>query len=199
MSTAVLTDFARIRSRKPGAKRSICASIRSVTSTSDPDGTWQYAHSVCLPAGALVGSITPGCATRQYGLSACRPAATSASLRATSSKVPATCTVPACRQASACQGTGPVPEVFQRADVSVRQAITRDACELTRGNVEQDNPGFGKLAKILDRAACRDGAAEFLKLADQRGYDRGASALGDRPACRVREQGEQQREPGGQR
>ena len=31
----------RIRSRKPGAKRSICASMRSVMSTVEPLGTWQ--------------------------------------------------------------------------------------------------------------------------------------------------------------
>src|SRR5262252_1693866 len=59
MSTAVLTDRARIRSRKPGAKRSICASIRPDMSTSEPAGTWQYPHSVCCPAGARVGSTTP--------------------------------------------------------------------------------------------------------------------------------------------
>jgi hypothetical protein len=32
---------ARMRSRKPGANRSTCASIRSVMSTVEPFGTWQ--------------------------------------------------------------------------------------------------------------------------------------------------------------
>ena len=77
-------------------------------STEEPGGTWQYPQSVCCPAGALVGSTTPGCATRQKGRSGCRPAFTSVSLRATSSKEPPTCTVPASRQAAACQGTGPL-------------------------------------------------------------------------------------------
>ena len=41
ISAAVRTDLARIRSRKPGANRSIWASIRSDMSTVEPDGTWQ--------------------------------------------------------------------------------------------------------------------------------------------------------------
>ena len=77
-------------------------------STVEPDGTWQYPHSVCCPSGALLGSTTPGCATRQNGCSGCLPAATSDSLRATSANVPPRCTVPASRQAGACQGTGPL-------------------------------------------------------------------------------------------
>src|SRR5262249_40696260 len=77
-------------------------------STGEPGGTWQYPQSVCWPAGALVRSTTPGCATRQKGRSGCLPAFTSASLRATSSKVPPPCTVQVSRQAAACQGTGPL-------------------------------------------------------------------------------------------
>ena len=60
------------------------------------------------PSGALVGSTTQGWVTRQYGWSGCRPAFTSASLRAISSNVPPTCTVPACRQPGASHGTGPL-------------------------------------------------------------------------------------------
>src|SRR5260221_12534911 len=108
MSAAVRTDLAMIRSVKPGANRSICASILAAVSTEEPGGTWQYPQSVCFPAGALVGSTTPGCATRQKGRSGCRPAFTSVSLRATSSNEPPTCTVPVSRQATACQGTGPL-------------------------------------------------------------------------------------------
>ena len=101
------TDRASTRSRKPGAKRSIWASIRADMSTVDPDGTWQYPHSTCPPAGARPGSATPGWATRQYGRSGCRPAATSASLAATSASVPPRCTVTVSRQAGAAHGTGP--------------------------------------------------------------------------------------------
>src|SRR5215510_6361859 len=45
-SAAVLTDLAKIRAPKPGAKRSICASILPVMSTAEPSGTWQYPQSV---------------------------------------------------------------------------------------------------------------------------------------------------------
>ena len=72
-------DRARIRSRNPGANRSTCASIRSVMSTSDPAGTWQYAHAVVLPAGARDVSHGAYWTNRTYGRSGCRPAATSAS------------------------------------------------------------------------------------------------------------------------
>ena len=56
--------LARIRSRKPGANRSICASMRADMSTSEPRGTWQYPHSVCCPAGARLGSTTPAWAIK---------------------------------------------------------------------------------------------------------------------------------------
>ena len=62
---------------------------------------------MCLPAGARVGSTTHGWATSTKGCSACRPAWTAASARATSSNVPPTWTVTVRRQASAPQGTGP--------------------------------------------------------------------------------------------
>ena len=42
-------------------------SIASLTSTSEPFGTWQYAHSVCAPSGARVRSIRLCCATSTYG------------------------------------------------------------------------------------------------------------------------------------
>ncbi len=59
------------------------------------------------PPGARVGSTTHGWATSTKGCSACRPAWTAASARATSSNVPPTWTVTVRRQASAPQGTGP--------------------------------------------------------------------------------------------
>ena len=40
----------------PGANRSIWPRIGRVMSTVEPFGTWQYAQTVCLPAGARVGS-----------------------------------------------------------------------------------------------------------------------------------------------
>src|SRR5579864_5071806 len=41
---------------EPGAKRSTCSSSFFGMSTFDPLGTWQYAHAVCLVAGAREGS-----------------------------------------------------------------------------------------------------------------------------------------------
>lgn len=43
--------LARMRSRNPGAKRSICRTTSSVGSASEFAGTWMYAHSVCFPPG----------------------------------------------------------------------------------------------------------------------------------------------------
>jgi len=41
MSAAVRTERAMIRSVKPGANRSICASTLADMSTAEPGGTWQ--------------------------------------------------------------------------------------------------------------------------------------------------------------
>ena len=98
---------ARIRSRNPGAKRSTWASMRSVMSTVDPAGTWQYAHATALPSGARLGSHGAYCTNSTYGRSGCRPAATSASEAATSSIVPPRWSVAARRDPSAAHGTGP--------------------------------------------------------------------------------------------
>ena len=81
---------ARMRSRKPGAKRSIWASIRSVMSTREPLGTWQYAQPVCFPWGARVGSAVVACTNRTYGRSACPPEVAARSLATTSALVPHT-------------------------------------------------------------------------------------------------------------
>ena len=62
-----------IQSRNPGAKRSTWLSIRSVMSSAEPFGTWQYAHAVCLPSGARLGSKRLGCARRTYGRSLTAP------------------------------------------------------------------------------------------------------------------------------
>ena len=72
-SAVVRAAHARTRSRKPGAKRSIWASTRSRMSNVDPFGTWQYAHAVCLPAGARVASKRLCCASRTKGRSGCLP------------------------------------------------------------------------------------------------------------------------------
>ena len=61
MSAGPIAWRARMQSRNPGAKRSIWLSMRAVMSAVDPLGTWQYAQSVCLPAGARDGSQTVGC------------------------------------------------------------------------------------------------------------------------------------------
>ena len=60
------------------------------------------------PSGARLGSTTHGWASSTKGRSGWRPARTSASERATSSKVPPTWTVTVRRHASAAQGTGPL-------------------------------------------------------------------------------------------
>ena len=73
-SAGACTCRARTRSRKPGAKRSICASIalghvdrRAVAARGSRPS------SVCLPAGARVGSNRLCCATSTNGRSAMRP------------------------------------------------------------------------------------------------------------------------------
>ena len=91
----------------PGANRSTWASMRSVMSTSEPAGTWQYAQAVVLPAGARVGSHGAYWTNRTNGRSGWRPAATSASAAAISSSVPPRWTVAARRGPSAVHGIGP--------------------------------------------------------------------------------------------
>ena len=98
---------ARIRSRNPGAKRSIWPRILSVASTVEPFGTWQYAQTVCRPAGARVGSNRLVWVSSTNGRSGTRPAATSASPRAISSSVPPRWTVAASSNSGACHGMGP--------------------------------------------------------------------------------------------
>ena len=75
-------------------------------STVDPDGTWQYAHSVCCPSGARWGSNSDDWATSTNGAAGCSPLATAASAAATSASVPPTCTVPAPATAGSDHGTG---------------------------------------------------------------------------------------------
>ncbi len=76
-------------------------------SRSEPDGTWQYAQPTCLPSGARLGSQTVGWESSTYGRSACCPDVAAASLAASSSNVPPTCTVPARAQSGAVHGIGP--------------------------------------------------------------------------------------------
>ena len=82
---------ARMRSRKPGANRSICRSTASVMSTSDPCGTCTYAHPVCWPAGARVESKRLCWATTTNGRAGCSPLQLCISLTAIASYGPPTC------------------------------------------------------------------------------------------------------------
>ena len=90
-SVGPISGEPRMRSRNPGAKRSTCASMRSVMSSAEPFGTWQYAQPVCRPAGARVASNRLGCATRTNGLpraAAPRPTRTPRSRRASRRRAP---------------------------------------------------------------------------------------------------------------
>ena len=107
ISAGGMTLRARTRSRKPGAKRSSWASMRSVMSTVAPFGTWQYTHAVCLPLGARDGSNRLCWPTSMNGLAGIRPRATASSQAAISSRVPPRWTVPARRHSGARQGIGP--------------------------------------------------------------------------------------------
>src|SRR6185437_15953131 len=69
-SAGVLALRASTKAMNPGATRSICASMRSLMSCSDPLGTWQYAQAVCWPAGALVPSNRLGWHSSTNGRSA---------------------------------------------------------------------------------------------------------------------------------
>src|SRR5439155_43814 len=97
----------RISSRKPGAKRSTCASIRSVMSSDEPFGTWQYAQAACLPSGTRDGSKRLVCASSTKGLPTGRPLQAPHSEAEISSNDPPRCTVPARAHSAARQGTGP--------------------------------------------------------------------------------------------
>ena len=103
-----VTARARIRSPKPGANRSICASMAAVWSRGQPFGTWQYAQKTCDPAGARPGSDTLGWAVMRKGRPGAEPRWTERSAAPISARDGPTCTVPARRQASAVHGTGPL-------------------------------------------------------------------------------------------
>ena len=103
---------ARMRSRKPGAKRSIWASTRSTprsacTSQSTPVGTWVYAQPVWWPAGARLGSARLCWPNRTNGRSETTPASSSRRHCSSSCGPPPTCTVPADLAGSAVHGTTP--------------------------------------------------------------------------------------------
>jgi hypothetical protein len=117
---------------------------------------------VCFPAGARVGSRTHGWVTRQKGRSGWRPAATSASLRATSANVPADVERHGLPTRSACQGTGPSSaqstlqtpgpyrEALESAAVATREAVTaRQIDQLARRDVEDGRSGRGEVVQPL--------------------------------------------------
>ncbi len=116
-------------------------------------GTWQYAQTVCLPAGARVGSKRLCCASSTNGRAGNPPPATSRSPAATSSRLPPRCTVPARRHASASPGDGsvqrvihledpgPVRETLQLSPVRRRQLATRHLRRPPDAQVEQGRAG----------------------------------------------------------
>ena len=73
----------------------------------EPCGTWQYAQSVCCPAGARVGVEEALLRHQDEGPLGVVAAQAPDSLAAISSSVGPRCTVPACAHAAAVQGTGP--------------------------------------------------------------------------------------------
>ncbi len=83
-------------SRKPGAKRSICASTRGSMSAVDAFGTWQYAHATWWPAARAHASNRDGRLTEEdEGPLASPPRQASRSDVPISSNVPPRCTVAA--------------------------------------------------------------------------------------------------------
>src|SRR6478752_977807 len=96
-----------IRSRNPGANRSIWAMIASVASPENPFGTWAYVHTGCTLPTERCGSARYCCPTNTNGRSGMRPAWISRSVAASSVKLPTTCTVPARRAAGLIHGTPP--------------------------------------------------------------------------------------------
>ena len=91
-------------------KRSTCASMRSTWRSSSAAqstprcGPCVYAHAVCLPSGARVGSATVCWPSSRNGRSGSR-ARGCASVSSSSSSPPPTCTVPAPRTCSAATGS----------------------------------------------------------------------------------------------
>src|SRR5579872_5378936 len=106
-SAVFIECFAKIKSPKPGAKRSTCFSMALVISTVDPPGTWQYAQPVCFPLGALDESNRLCCASKTKGFSGYTPSQHCCSEAAISDSVLPIWTVPARRHSLAENGIGP--------------------------------------------------------------------------------------------
>ena len=166
---------------------------------------------MCFPAGARVGSTTHGWATSTKGCSACRPAWTAASDRATSSNVPPTWTVTVRRQASALQGTGPssAQSTLHVPAPGLKRAHGRPArreqlCpgqrdERTRRGVEEHGARRRQLGQRRDRAVGVHHATQAAQFVGQTLGDGRAAPRHHGPAGAVAERGEEEAEGRGQR
>ncbi len=101
MAAGGITLRAKIRARKPGAKRSTWSSMACVISAVEPCATWQYAHAVCFPAGARRRLNNVCCTSKTNGRPVWLP-----SHSAISSIVPPRCTVAARAHSFALHGMG---------------------------------------------------------------------------------------------
>ena len=162
-------------------------------STVDPDGTWQYAHSVCWPAGARVGR--PPRAGRPART--VRPGAARPRRRPRSPRSPRTC-----RRDAACPPAGPRRSPTGRARTARNQPCTprlRNGTAAARGrtgwqlvpghgqqrprrDIEQDGPHRRQLGEGTHPPAGLDGPAGRDHRTGHRVGDPRAAALGHRPA-----------------
>ena len=211
MSAAqVRTERARMRSRKPGANRSTCASIRPVMSTGEPDGTWQYAHRVCWPAGRA-GRVeaTPAWTTQAVRSLRLAPGVHLRLAAGHLGEGAAKMDRPGLPARSAVHGTGPlsaqstlhdprpVAEPAQRRAVRARQPFPGQRQQLAGGYVEQHGPGRGQLVEGGDPPSGLHLTAQRGQLSHQRIGQPAAASLHHRPAHRVRRHRQEQPEGAG--
>ena len=201
-----------MRSRKPGAKRSIWRSIASVMSRVEPDG-----HVAVGPADVLALRRAARVADRRLGEQHVGPlgvaaGVAAASLAAISSNVPPTCTVPARAQSGAVHGIGPssaqsslktpgaVAVALERAAVAVRQPVAGERRRTWRGReVEQHGARVVELVDALDAVPGDDLRAVGARERGERVGHRLRAAARDRPADVVAGEHEHERDRGGRR
>ena len=178
-------------------------------STSDPCGTWQYAHSVWRPAGARVGSHAVAWAASTNGRSGWPPRATEASAAAISSNVPPRWTVPALATAGSRHGTGRRQRVveLERAGPAAEAAVAPSRHRASRRSPAMRTSASGatsattmasggSLARSSTRWPHSTRAAVLAQDRHEGVGHRLRAAPGDRPADEVGVRGEREADAG---
>src|SRR5215468_256503 len=175
MSAGPSAERARIRSRKPGAKRSTCVSIRSVMSTAEPFGTWLYAQAVCRPSGDLVErgpEVDRRRASALLGPPGDRPVERPVEL----------------------EHARPVAVPLQPSAIPSGEAVAGEREKAARRQVKEHRTRLAQLGERLDLPSGFDLAAERAEVRGERIGDPLRSASRERPAERMREQSQRETE-----